>query len=236
MIIAGLEHSTAARAMLGRAGIPIVEIMDIDGDPINHAVGISHRRAGRQMAEAIIAAGYRKIAFLGTQMPNDFRAKKRLEGFEEALGQSRSDAGRPRILLRRLGPSEGPRDDGGGPEPHPGRGFSLLFQRHDRGRGPSLVPRPGPRCPRSHRPCRLQRGRAAGWSAPQAGDDGRLPVGDRQEGRQADRRSTGRGEGGRTVPDVAAGGYDPPGLKAYALIEASAAARSVSVKSSRCKA
>jgi LacI family transcriptional regulator, gluconate utilization system Gnt-I transcriptional repressor len=88
MIIAGLEHSTAARAMLGRAGIPIVEIMDIDGDPINHAVGISHRRAGRQMAEAIIAAGYRRIAFLGTQMPNDFRAKKRLEGFEEALAKA----------------------------------------------------------------------------------------------------------------------------------------------------
>jgi len=88
MIIAGLEHSTASRAMLARAGIPIVEIMDIDGDPINHAVGISHRRAGRQMAEAIIAAGYRKIAFLGTQMPNDFRAKKRLEGFEEALAKA----------------------------------------------------------------------------------------------------------------------------------------------------
>jgi LacI family gluconate utilization system Gnt-I transcriptional repressor len=88
MIIAGLEHTDAARAMLARAGIPIVEIMDIDGDPVDHAVGISHKRAGRQMAEAIIAAGYRRIAFLGTQMPNDFRAKKRLEGFEEALAKS----------------------------------------------------------------------------------------------------------------------------------------------------
>ncbi len=86
MIVAGLEHTPAARAMLARAGIPIVEIMDIDGDPIDHAVGISHHRAGRQMAEAIVAAGYRRIAFLGTQMPNDFRAKKRLEGFEETLG------------------------------------------------------------------------------------------------------------------------------------------------------
>jgi len=85
MIIAGLEHSTAARAMLARAGIPIVEIMDIDGTAIDHAVGISHYRAGRQMAEAIIAAGYRRIAFMGTQMPNDHRARKRLQGFEEAL-------------------------------------------------------------------------------------------------------------------------------------------------------
>ena len=88
MIIAGLEHTDAARAMLGRAGIPIVEIMDIDGVPIDHAVGISHQRAGRQMAEAIIAAGYRRIAFLGTQMPNDFRAKKRLQGFEDALARA----------------------------------------------------------------------------------------------------------------------------------------------------
>jgi LacI family transcriptional regulator, gluconate utilization system Gnt-I transcriptional repressor len=88
MIIAGLEHSDAARAMLAQAGIPIVEIMDIDGKAIDSAVGISHRRAGRQMAEAIIAAGYRKIAFLGTQMQNDHRANKRLQGFEEALAKA----------------------------------------------------------------------------------------------------------------------------------------------------
>lgn len=85
MIVAGLEHTDASRAMLAQAGIPIVEIMDIDGEPVDSAVGISHRRAGRQMAEAIIAAGYRRIAFCGTMMPYDHRAKKRLEGFEEAL-------------------------------------------------------------------------------------------------------------------------------------------------------
>ena len=85
LILAGLEHSAASRAMLRQAGVPLVEIMDIDGQPVDSAVGISHRRAGRQMAEAIVASGYRNIAFLGTQMPNDFRAKKRLEGLEEAL-------------------------------------------------------------------------------------------------------------------------------------------------------
>jgi LacI family gluconate utilization system Gnt-I transcriptional repressor len=88
LIIAGLEHTAAAQAMLAQAGIPIVEIMDIDGTPVDSAVGISHRRAGRKMAEAIIAAGYRRIAFLGTQMPNDHRARKRLEGFEEALAKA----------------------------------------------------------------------------------------------------------------------------------------------------
>ena len=88
VILAGLEHTDAARAMLTQAGIPVVEIMDIDGAPVDSAVGISHRRAGRQMAEAIIAAGYRNIAFLGTMMPDDHRARKRLEGFEEALSKA----------------------------------------------------------------------------------------------------------------------------------------------------
>lgn len=89
LIIAGLEHSEASHAMLAQSGVPIVEVMDIDGTPIDSAVGISHRKAGRRMAEAIIAAGYRRIAFLGTHMPtNDHRARKRLEGFEEALQEA----------------------------------------------------------------------------------------------------------------------------------------------------
>lgn len=88
VIIAGLEHSEAAQAMLESAGIPIVEIMDIDGTPVDSAVGISHRRAGLKMAEAIVAAGYRRIGFLGTKMPDDHRARKRLEGFKEGLAEA----------------------------------------------------------------------------------------------------------------------------------------------------
>ncbi|WP_116133627.1 LacI family DNA-binding transcriptional regulator [Tropicimonas sp. IMCC34043] len=85
VIIAGLERSDAARAMLQNSGIPVVEIMDVDGDPIDAVVGISHRRAGRMMAQAILDAGYRRIGFLGTKMPLDHRARKRLEGFTETL-------------------------------------------------------------------------------------------------------------------------------------------------------
>ena len=87
IIIAGLEHSDASIAMLNSTNIPVVEIMDIDGDPIDSAVGISHKRAGRHMAKAILEAGYRKIGFLGTKMPLDHRARKRLEGFTEALAK-----------------------------------------------------------------------------------------------------------------------------------------------------
>ena len=85
VIIAGLEHTEAARAMMENAGIPIVEIMDSDGEPIDSVVGISHRAAGRQMADAIYAAGYRKIGFLGTKMTDDHRARKRMQGLIEGL-------------------------------------------------------------------------------------------------------------------------------------------------------
>lgn len=88
VILAGLEHTDAARAMLRSAGIPVVEIMDTDGEPVDAMVGISHRRAGRIMGETIVAAGYRRVAFLGTKMPLDHRARKRFEGFTGALARA----------------------------------------------------------------------------------------------------------------------------------------------------
>jgi LacI family gluconate utilization system Gnt-I transcriptional repressor len=87
IIIAGLEHSDATRAMLRASGIPVVEIMDTDGQPVDAMVGISHRRAGRMMGEEILKAGYRRIGFMGTKMPLDHRARKRFEGFTQALAR-----------------------------------------------------------------------------------------------------------------------------------------------------
>ena len=88
VIIAGLEHTDASRAMLRASGIPVVEIMDTDGTPVDSVVGISHRRAGQKMAEAILKGGYQKIGFLGTKMSLDHRARKRFEGFTETLAKN----------------------------------------------------------------------------------------------------------------------------------------------------
>ncbi|MEM6307190.1 MAG: substrate-binding domain-containing protein, partial [Pseudomonadota bacterium] len=85
--IAGLEQTDASKAMMQNSGIPIVQIMDVDGEPIDCMVGISHRRAGRKMAQAIIKAGYQNIGFMGTKMPRDHRARKRFEGFTQALAK-----------------------------------------------------------------------------------------------------------------------------------------------------
>ncbi|MEO0603625.1 MAG: methionine--tRNA ligase subunit beta, partial [Myxococcota bacterium] len=47
--------------------------------------------AGREMARAIVKGGYTKIGFLGTKMPLDHRARKRFEGFTEALAKVMRD-------------------------------------------------------------------------------------------------------------------------------------------------
>jgi LacI family gluconate utilization system Gnt-I transcriptional repressor len=88
LIVAGLEHTDAARAMMANAGIPIVEVMDVDGDPVAACVGISHVEAGRQMASEVAARGYRRIGYCGSSSIKDHRAQKRRRGFEEGLAEA----------------------------------------------------------------------------------------------------------------------------------------------------
>lgn len=85
LIVAGLEHNEATRRMLEQADCPVVEVMDVDGTPLRHCVGISHLQAGRDMAAQILARGYRRVGFIGTKMPQDFRARKRFDGFVAGL-------------------------------------------------------------------------------------------------------------------------------------------------------
>ncbi len=88
LIVAGLEHNDAARLLLKNAGVPVAEIMDTDGDPVDINVGISHLETGYDMGKTILARGYRKIGYIGTQIAYDFRATKRMDGFVQALTEA----------------------------------------------------------------------------------------------------------------------------------------------------
>lgn len=88
LIVAGLEHSDATRKLLARAGVPVVEVMDVDGAPVAHNIGISHTEAGREMARALVARGYRKIGFIGSRMMGDYRALKRRAGFMAEIAEA----------------------------------------------------------------------------------------------------------------------------------------------------
>ena len=85
LIITGLEQTQRTRDLLTRSGIPIVQMMDIDGDPIDACVGLSHKDAGFDMAEALMGAGRKKFGFIGRNLHQDHRGAKRKAGFLTAL-------------------------------------------------------------------------------------------------------------------------------------------------------
>lgn len=88
LIVTGLDQSDDARRLLKNANIPVVQIMDMDGTPVDVCVGFSHRTAGMAMAEALLEIGRTRFAYIGCGLDTDFRAKKRFDGFTRALLQA----------------------------------------------------------------------------------------------------------------------------------------------------
>src|ERR1700761_7101962 len=88
ILVAGLEHTDRARAMLKGCGVRVVELLDIDGEGIDIVVGSSQRMAGRKSAEHLLARNYRRIGYVGHDIRVDLRAGKRLEGFRAVMREN----------------------------------------------------------------------------------------------------------------------------------------------------
>lgn len=85
LIVTGLDQSDETRELLAASAVPVVQIMDTDGDALGAAIGFSHFEAGREMAQALIAQGRRRFGYVGCGLAHDLRAGRRLEGFKAAL-------------------------------------------------------------------------------------------------------------------------------------------------------
>ncbi|MFT4198155.1 MAG: LacI family DNA-binding transcriptional regulator, partial [Pseudoxanthomonas sp.] len=88
LMLAGMDHLPGARLRLQRAaqaGTTVIELMDLDGEPVDLAVGISHRQVGRAAAEWFAARGFRHVAYLGAMAGLDLRSQRRRQGFAAAL-------------------------------------------------------------------------------------------------------------------------------------------------------
>lgn len=85
LIVTGLEQRDETRRLLENAAIPVVQIMDVDGTPIDACVGVSHHAAGEAMAKAMLRAGRKYFGYIGCNLERDVRANKRLQGFTQAL-------------------------------------------------------------------------------------------------------------------------------------------------------
>jgi LacI family gluconate utilization system Gnt-I transcriptional repressor len=91
ILLAGLEHTERARALLKSSGVRVVELLDIDGEGVDIVVGSSHRMAGRKSAEHLLARNYRRIGYVGHDIRVDIRAGKRLEGFQAVMRENGLD-------------------------------------------------------------------------------------------------------------------------------------------------
>ena len=83
LIVAGVDQTERGRALLKSAGCPIVQIMDLGDDPVDMMVGFNHKAGGHLVTSHLVAAGYRRVGFLGARM--DPRTQRRLEGYRAAL-------------------------------------------------------------------------------------------------------------------------------------------------------
>ncbi|TNC14531.1 LacI family DNA-binding transcriptional regulator [Methylobacterium terricola] len=91
IVVSGMHRSQAARDLLARAGVPVVEIWDRPETPIDRAVGFSNYAVGRLAARTLVARGATRIAGLGperTGEARDFRGEERLRGLRDGLREA----------------------------------------------------------------------------------------------------------------------------------------------------
>ncbi|MGJ4904192.1 LacI family DNA-binding transcriptional regulator [Bradyrhizobium sp. HKCCYLS2058] len=89
LILVGVNQTRAARRILERSRIPVVQTFELTDDPIDLNVGLSQRQGGHAATRFLIELGHRRIAYLSGQ--RDDRARARLEGYHAALAEAGLD-------------------------------------------------------------------------------------------------------------------------------------------------
>ncbi|WP_353471415.1 LacI family DNA-binding transcriptional regulator [Salipiger sp. H15] len=87
LVLTSDRHTEAARALLSRAGIPVLELWGLPDQPVHAAVGFSNRAGGAAITRHMVETGRRRVAFLGLDRPHDTRGRLRLEGYRDCVGQ-----------------------------------------------------------------------------------------------------------------------------------------------------
>jgi len=88
LIVAPTEMGEPTRQMLRKAGVPVVEIMDLPEDPVDMAVGLSQAGAGKAMGYFLAGRGVRRVAVVEHGVQADGRAARRVAGFRAAMQEA----------------------------------------------------------------------------------------------------------------------------------------------------
>ncbi|WP_233720450.1 LacI family DNA-binding transcriptional regulator [Jiella avicenniae] len=99
VVIQGANHSERTVEFLRKAAMPVVEIGTLPETPIGMAVGYSNHQAALAMTRHLIARGYRRIGFVGTDPATNDRILQRLAGYRQGLDEA-GIAFDPALVLR----------------------------------------------------------------------------------------------------------------------------------------
>lgn len=83
LILTGKQHTERMVQYVRASGIPVAELMDMGGQPLDIQVGFDNEKAAWDMTNAFIASGKHEIAFFGSM--DDPRDLSRFRGTERAL-------------------------------------------------------------------------------------------------------------------------------------------------------
>jgi len=90
MIVTGIDQTQNTRELLKLSNTPVVQIMELDQNPIDMNVGLSHFDACYDLTNYLYSQGYKKIGFIGAQM--DLRSHRRMDGYRKAVLEQNGDA------------------------------------------------------------------------------------------------------------------------------------------------
>ncbi|MEM8916153.1 MAG: LacI family DNA-binding transcriptional regulator [Pseudomonadota bacterium] len=88
VILTGRDHTPATVDLIRGAGIPIIEIWDLNTTPLDVSVGFSHFDSGYEMGRHIAGKGRQRIGYVGTKSTSSSMNNARFAGFSKALGAS----------------------------------------------------------------------------------------------------------------------------------------------------
>lgn len=117
VVLSGTEHTPGARAMLARAGIPVVETGAIAGRTLDMKVGYSEEKAVAALIAYLHRCGYRRIGFVCGPLDDNERARRRRQGYLRAVRRLGLAANRIVVLQAPAGVHSG------------AEGFAALLER-----------------------------------------------------------------------------------------------------------
>lgn len=88
IFLIGEEHTPAARELILRMRIPVVEFWDVIDDPIDMSVGFSHLKCGYDVTRHVIERGARDILFVRGTYEAANRVEARERGYRKAVEEA----------------------------------------------------------------------------------------------------------------------------------------------------